>query len=306
MNNLIKNLLTTYDTLDTITSGTEALKPFIKALYELDNALLLSKMSSLSSADATKYLTTVTNAYESAAEDTLGIISKLAAVNTAADTSIGTLAKGLNETADSASHAGISLEKLLGYLAAVQKVSHKNIYDVGNSFNAIFSRLENLNQMEPLLQNEGIVLTDSSDTYRNLGDIIDEVAGKWSSYSEASQQSIASAFAGQEHMKDWIMLMENYDNALQYTEAALQSSGQSLENFSAYQDSLTGHTEKLKSAYEELAQEMASSDFLKAATDGGAELLKVLTGIVDNFGILVPLLAGTGISKFVKNLDCPA
>lgn len=45
------------------------------------------------------------------------------------------------------------------------------------------------------------------------------------------------------------------------------------------------------------------SDFLKGLVDTGTTLLEVLTAIVDTIGVFPTLLAGTGITAFVKNLD---
>lgn len=42
----------------------------------------------------------------------------------------------------------------------------------------------------------GIELRTSESEFRNFGEVLDEVAGKWDSYSSVSQRAIATAFAG--------------------------------------------------------------------------------------------------------------
>lgn len=46
-----------------------------------------------------------------------------------------------------------------------------------------------------------------------------------------------------------------------------------------------------------------NSDFLKSLVDTGTGLLEILTKIVDTIGVIPTVLAGTGITAFVKNLD---
>lgn len=84
---------------------------------------------------------------------------------------------------------------------------------VGTGLNAIFSRMgniklarlkdyqnsgEDLSDVETVLTGEGISLRDKTDKFRNFGDVLDEVAGKWTSYSDVSQRAIAKAMAGKQ------------------------------------------------------------------------------------------------------------
>ena len=46
--------------------------------------------------------------------------------------------------------------------------------------------------------------------------MLDEVAGKWTSYSDVSQRAIAKAMAGTNHMEQFLVLMGNYKKAQEY------------------------------------------------------------------------------------------
>jgi uncharacterized alkaline shock family protein YloU len=50
--------------------------------------------------------------------------------------------------------------------------------------------------VEKILGTLDIRLRDSKEQFRNFGDVLDEVGGKWSSYNNIEKSAIANAFAG--------------------------------------------------------------------------------------------------------------
>ena len=88
--------------------------------------------------------------------------------------------------------------------------------------------------------------------------------------------------------------MENYDTALKYTETSLSSTGQAMEKFAAYEDTITAHTEKFKNSYQEMAKELLDSSVVKAFVDlgtGATKLVKEL-GLLGSIGLGASLFAG--------------
>ena len=148
------------------------------------------------------------------------------------------------------------MDRLLAYLAVVGETTQEDMSSIGNAFNTIFARMgsiklsrldeykeetgEDLNNVETVLRGEGINLRDQTGDFRDLGDVLDEVAAKWDTYSQVSQNAIAQAFAGTHQRNRFNILMENYSTAMDYMDESMNSSGQSVEKFQAYQESLTG------------------------------------------------------------------
>lgn len=279
----------------------------------IKDSMILSKISGLSAEESTKYLTSAMKGYKVATEDVLGVVDKLSAVDMASATDVGGLAEGMSEVAASADLAGVSMDKLLGYLAIVGETTQSGMSEVGTSFNAIFARMgniklarlkdyqnngEDLSNVETVLRGEGIVLRDSVNEFRNFGEVLDEVAGRWTSFSEVSQRAIASAFAGTYHMNEFIILMENYGKAVEYSEISMESSGQAMEKFAAYEDTITAHTEKFKNAYQEMSKELLDSSVVKAFVDLGTGATK----LVKELGLLGSIGLGAGIFAGFKNV----
>lgn len=283
----------------------------------IKDSMVLSKIGNLSSAESTKYLASIMDGYKISAEGAMNIVDKLSSVDVASGANIGGLAAGISEVAKNADSAGISLDKLLGYFAAVGDSSQAEMTNLSGSINAALSRMENirlsklddyenngesLSGIEAVLGKEGISLRDSSDSFRDLGEVLDEVASKWDSYSEVSQNAVAGAFAGSEHSDNFAILMENYDNAMKYAEISLDSSGQAMEKFSVYQESLTGKTEEFKNAFIGLSTTVLDSDFLKGIIESGTSLINIFDAIIGKLGVIPTLSAGIGAALSIKNV----
>lgn len=227
-NDKAKDLMKTYSNMghqlkatgtDVAASSTEWMKQgqsVEKSNKLAESSIKLSKVGDLTSEDATKYLTSARKGYGiTSAEDTLKIVDKMSSVDMASATDVGGLAEGMSEVATNANLAGVSMDKLLGYLATIGETTQEGMSSVGTGLNAIFSRMgniklarlkdyqnngEDLSDVETVLKGEGINLRDKQDKFRNFGDVLDEVAGKWTSYSDVSQRAIAKAMAGKQRL----------------------------------------------------------------------------------------------------------
>ena len=96
-------------------------------------------------------------------------------------------------------------------------------------------------------------------------------------------------------MNSFIILMENYGSAMDYMGKSTESSGYSLEKFSAYQESLSGKIEGFKNSFQSLSNTFVGSDFLKGIVDAGTGALDILDSLIEKFGVLSSLGAGLGI-----------
>ena len=276
----------------------------------IEDSMILSKIGGLNSEDSTKYLTSVMKGYKVATEDVIGVVDKLSAVDMASATDVGGLAEGMSEVAASADLAGVSMDKLLGYLATIGEVTQSGMGEVGTTLNAVFARMgniklsrlkdyetgEDLSNVETVLRGVGISLRDSMNSFRDFDDVLDETASNWNNYSEVQQRAIAQAFSGTHHMNSFIVLMENYDTALKYTETSLGSTGQAMEKFEAYEESIAGHTEKFKNAFQDLSNSVIDSGLINFFIDLGTTGIKAIDGLIN---ALTPLgtigLIGGGI-----------
>lgn len=329
-NDKAKDLMKTYSNMghqlkatgtDVAASSTEWMKQgqsVEKSNKLAENSIKLSKVGGLSSKDATKYLTSARKGYGvTSAEDTLKIVDKLSSVDMASATDVGGLAEGMSEVANTAKIAGISMDKLLGYLATIGEVTQEGMGSVGTGLNAVFARMgniklsrlkdyqnngEDLSNVETVLRGEGINLRDKTDQFRNFGDVLDEVAGNWNNYSDVSQRAIAQSFAGTHHMNEFITLMNNYGKAQEYEKVSENSAGSTDKKYKVYENSLEGRTEDLKNSFQSISTTFADKNLLGGGITLLSNVLNVVNKLVSSFGLLQTAAAGFAGIKLFKNL----
>jgi len=262
----------------------------------IKDSMVLSKIGQIESADATNFLTTASKGYGVAVKDVIGIVDKLSAVDLVSATSAGSLAEGMSQVANNANMAGISMDKLLGYLAIIGETSGESMSAVGNSLSTMFSRMgniklarlkdyqnsgEDLSNVETVLRGLNIELRESDDTFRNFGGVLDDVSGKWLGYSDVNKRAVASAIAGKDHMEDFLILMNNYGKATEYSTVATESSGKAMEKFGNYSESVEAKTKTLQASLQELATDTLNSGVIKGFLDGS----NILVNFADNVGL---------------------
>lgn len=270
-----------------------------KANALIANSTMLSKLGQMGAADASKALTSSMKGYNVAVEDSIKIVDKFTAVDMVAAASAGDLATGMAETATSARIAGVSMDKLIGYIATVKEVTQDGSESVGTFYKTLFARMNNvaagkfvdeetgesLNDVETTLNKLQISLRDSNGAFRNSGEVLDEVASRWASLDNVARHAIATAFAGTRQQEKFIVLMENYGSALEYAGVAAGSAGTAAEKYNAYLDSVEGKMNSMKASFEELSTSLLDSDLITGVLSG-------ITWVIDKITILSDAIGG--------------
>lgn len=334
-----KELMNTYSQMgktlkatatDVAASSTEWLKQG-KSIAEsqklAEDSIVLSKIGDLSSEDATKTITAAMKSYNLDESEVINFIDQISAIDMASATDVGGLATAFNEVAANAKQAGVSTQELLSYAAAIGETTQEGMASVGTSLNAIFSRMgniklsrlkdyetgEDLSNVETVLRGVGIQLRDTQDEFRDFDEVLDETAGRWDSFSGLQQRAVAQAFAGTNHMNEFMVLMQQWENVEKYIAEADNASGQSLEKYEAYQDSLSGKIEGFKNQLQEASTVFANSDMMSGLITGGTDALNVVTQLIDQFGLLQTAISAIGgllttkygLGKSIRSWNAP-
>lgn len=315
----VKQLMSDYNTMAQelgaiTTSVSEAADAWLRQGHTAEDtntlikdSMMLSKISELEAANSTKYLTSTMQGYKVAVEDVVGIVDKLSAVDLESATDAGGLVEAMSRTAEGAQIAGVSMDRLLGMISSVGEVTQKSMSSIGESFKTIFSRMrdikdnklsiigddgeiEDLSNVEIVLNSLGIKLRDSNLEFRNFQDVLDDVAGSWKSYSTVQKAAIAKAFSGVRQQENFLVMMENWDKVVKYTNIAANSAGTASEKFEYYLESLEAKTNSLKASLENLASTTISDELYGSVLD----TTKAIVDMTTESGILKGALAGLG------------
>ena len=283
----------------------------------LQDTMVLSKVAQIDSDDSSSYLTAIMKGYKMAADEVAGINDSLTSIDLAAAVDAGGLAEATSRVAASADLAGVSLNRLLGYEAAVGEASQESMSVIGNAFKSIFSRMSNikagnlelidedgttqtLSDVETVFSNIGVPLRDSANEFRNFGDVLDEVAAKWSNLSSVQQAAVSQSLGGVYQSNRVKLLFENYDKALQYEQIAESSSGTAMAKFEdAYLNSIEAKTKSLQAAFEGLSSNLISRDTI----NGILEATQALIEFLDKTNLVKGALAGIAVGGALKGFS---
>lgn len=278
----------------------------------IKTSTVLSKIGLIDSAEATQYLTSAIKGYKVEINDAMSIADKLSAVDMAAAVSVGGLAEGMSKTANSARLAGVEMDTLLGYLAAVGEVTQQDMASIGNAFKTMFARYSNvklnklvdddgesLNDYERILTRVGIRLRDNLGEFRDFTDVLDDVQAKWSSLTEVEQSAIATALGATRQKENVLTLMENYGKAMEYAGISADSAGTAMEKYDAYSRGIEANIARAKASFESLSTNLLNSDavvtFVKLA-NGALQFADALA----KCKLLLPAIVGVVTS--IKNV----
>lgn len=278
----------------------------------IKTSTVLSKIGLIDSAEATQYLTSAIKGYKVEINDAMSIADKLSAVDMAAAVSVGGLAEGMSKTANSARLAGVEMDTLLGYLAAVGEVTQQDMASIGNAFKTMFARYSNvklnklvdddgesLNDYERILTRVGIRLRDNLGEFRDFTDVLDDVQAKWSSLTEVEQSAIATALGATRQKENVLTLMENYGKAMEYAGISADSAGTAMEKYDAYSQGIEANIARARASFESLSTNLLNSDavvtFVKL-TNGALQSADALA----KCKLLLPAIVGVVTS--IKNV----
>ena len=304
-------------TTQTVTNASDAWLRQGKTIKETEmlikDSLVLSKVGKIESAEATDYLTSALNGYKLEAEDAISVIDKLTSVDAVSASESGGLALSMSRTASAADMAGLSMDKLIGYIATVKEVTRDSDQAVGNMMKTMLSRMnqvkagkfideetgESLNDMEKVLNKVSIAMRDANGQFISSESVLDELGQKFNEFDSVTQRAIATQLGGTYQYEKVIALLSNYSKALEYAKVSANSSGSAMQKFNeSYLGSIEAAQAKLQASFESL---IINSDFDEVYS-GIIDATTALVGFMDKTnalkGIMTGLVASSGIKFF--------
>ena len=166
-----------------------------ETLKRTKDALILTRLTGMDSANAVKALTAAMNTYGDEIKDTTQLVSKFAAVDVKFAVSAEDFADAISRTGQAAKSAGVDIDELVGLITAAQQKTARGGKVIGNSFKTIFTRIgrtDTLNQLENL----GIAVRDVEGNTMGAKRILTDLANTFDSLTESQKAQIAQTVGG--------------------------------------------------------------------------------------------------------------
>ncbi len=241
-------------------------------------------------------LTSVWNGFKVNAEQTEEYVDKLAAVAAMSASNLEELSTGMSKVASAASNLGVDIDQLTAQISTIVSVTRQAPESVGTALKTIYARISDLKlgdadedglklgDVSGGLQKLGIEILDSEGELRDLGTVIEEVAGKWNTWTSAQQAAIAQLMAGKRQYNNLVALFSNWDMYTNAIETSRNATGELQKQQDIYMESTEAHIQQLKTQWEDMYDSLIDPDTIKTFTDGFKGILKVVTDFVDAIG----------------------
>lgn len=138
-------------------------------------------------------------------------------------------------------------------------------------------------------------------TMKNTYEFLTDLHKSWGNLNEEQKTAIALEMGGKNQMEVFMATMNNFDTAIEATNTAMNAQGSASKENAKALESLQGHLQNLKSAWEEFSHAMVSSDALKKGMDVLADVLHFLSSDAGQSVIKLAAIA-TGANLLAKAL----
>ena len=135
------------------------------------------------------------------------------------------------------------------------------------------------NDVEITLNRAGIALRSSQNDWRDMYDVLNDVAGKWRELDDTQRAQIATALGGTRQKEIVLALMENWDRVAKYVKISEQSAGSASEKMQYYLESVEAATNRLKATWEDFVYSKGTVKFLTGIINLATSLLDILNKI---------------------------
>ena len=248
-------------------------------------------------ADAvSEQLTAVWNGYKVSAQEAELYIDKLAAVATTTASDLEELSTGMSKVASAASSMGVDIDQLNAQLATIVSVTRQAPESVGTALKTIYARMSDLKLGETdedglklgdvsgAMSSMGIDVLDASGNLREMGDVIEEVAAKWNTWTEAQKTAMAQVMAGKRQYNNLVALFENWDMYTNALNESANATGTLNEQNEIYLESTAAHLKQLSTEAERTYDILFNPKTVNGFTDVMSGVLGIFNDFIESIG----------------------
>lgn len=260
-----------------------------------NTSIKVANVSGLSGDTSAEYVTSVVNGYKVAADGVENAMDKLSAVGAATASDLAELSEGMAKVASTANAMGVSEDQLAATLSTVISVTRQDAATIGTAFKTIYARISDIeagsadaevslgeytSQMEKL----GFSVLDQNHKLKDLGTVMEEIGGSWSTLSREQQISLAQTMAGTRQYNNLIALFDNWNEYTKALNVSMNANGTLQKQQNTYMESTAAHIKALQAESEDLYDSIFNADLINGFTDALKVLVMTTRNWVDSIG----------------------
>jgi TP901 family phage tail tape measure protein len=238
-------------------------------------------------------LTAAVEGFAIPVENSISVVDKWINVERQFAVTAQDLADATKRAGATANQLGISIDSFLGHVTGIIEVTRKSGSEAGNSLQFMYARIlttgkqtiEQIARVPIYMDATGKATNQVTGAYRNAGDILDDVAAKWSTLTEKQKLDIATGIASKRQMTSFLAMMQNYNNALLARIASLSSAGQAEKALGIISETTAYKQKQLTASWNLLTTAIANTDVFKAKIDAVNALVLGFAALVNKYAL---------------------
>jgi TP901 family phage tail tape measure protein len=279
-----------------------------------DITLKTANVTGQSTSEVSEELTAVWNGYKVSAEEAELYVDRMAAVAASTASDLEELSTGMSKVASAAAALGVGEDQLAAQLATIVSVTRQAPESVGTALKTIYARMSDieagvdeegatLGTYSGAMAEMGINVLDANGKLRDMGEVIEEIGGKWSDFTREQQISLAQTMAGTRQYNNLIALFDNWSDYTETLEVAQNAAGTLQEQQDIYMESTAAHLQQLSTEAEKTYNILFNADAINDTADAMTGLLSLfnnyLTGLNGGINSLVHM--GSVVANVFSN-----
>ena len=286
-------------------------------MTKTQTATMLANVTGMTGEKSAKTLQAIMNQFQLTQDDLLMISDTIQSISQsmAYDFAGGIeqISAGISTSGSVAKDAGLSLAEYSSMLGTIIEQTNFGGSQVGNALKTIMSRItkasetsgtltSDISKAETSLRSVGIEVRSSSGEFRELDDVLGDLADKWDSLSSVEQSNLSYELAGTRQRNILNGLLENWDLYEERVEKATNlEDSPTLKNQEKYAESMTGHLQELSAAVESFWATFIDTKSAKDVVDFFTDVIRLLEKMTKTFGSLGTIGAGVTLFSLFKN-----
>lgn len=267
-----------------------------------DAVIKMANVTKDSAAEVSSYMTAIWNNFDDGSKSLEHYADVMTALGAATASSTAEIADGLEKFASIGKTIGLSYDYATSALATIVSQTRQSADTVGTGLRTIFSRLQglslgetledgvDLNKYSKALNSVGVKILDASGNMKNMDTILDSLAGKWASLSQAQKTALAQTVGGVRQYTTLISLMDNWDSMETNLATAKGSSGTLQEQANIYAESWDAAKDRVRASAEAIYSSLINDKFFISLNNGFSGFLDQISNLIDGLGGLKGVL----------------
>lgn len=240
----------------------------------------------------------------------------MAAVAATTASDLEELSTGMSKVASAAAAMGVGEDQLAAQLSTIISVTKQAPESVGTALRTVYARISDIkagidedgvtlgNYSEKMAE-LGFNVLDMNGNLRDMGEVMEEIGGKWGDLTREQQVYLAQTMAGQRQYNNLLALFDNFEEYNKALNTAQNAAGTLQKQQDIYMGSTAAHLEVLKASVEDIYDSLADTDSINGLIDGLSTAATFTANLVDGLGgggAVLRSLGAIGVTVFSEQI----